>query len=107
MSEPEATPTPEIPEEEVKIPEDLENQLKSLQAVSETHNLLSQGTFPYKMFQSVDGCLGFLRSMHNEGLKRAIEHKDSDLVPELKEFKERQTQNAVKEAAKEPSNAST
>jgi len=76
--------------EEVKVdlPQDLNAHVQTIRAFALTHNVLVQGTYKPQDFQAVHDCVEFIKSLHGEALKVASRHKDSDLVPELKAFKE-------------------
>lgn len=74
--------------EEKPLPADLKAYVDTVRAMAQTHNLLAQGFFPHSAFGAVDHCITFIKALHSEALKTAAAHPESDLLPELKAFKD-------------------
>ncbi len=87
-----------IPEKtkEVKlIPEDLQNQMKAIQACATAFNLIEKGTYAYPQLEAVRASLAFLAKLHEQSMDKALAHPQAHMIedPEfkshLKELKEK------------------
>lgn len=71
------------------LPADLSAQVQSIRAFATVHNVLMNGQFTYANFAVVSDCIAFMKSIHEQAVKVALEHPSADLVPELKLEKEK------------------
>lgn len=72
----------------VEISKELSDKLGSLRAITQAHNLLQQGHFPYSYKQAIEQSLIFLQALHEQVKADALADPQADLVPELKAQKE-------------------
>lgn len=68
-----------------EISSELQNQINSIRAIAQTHNLLNKGMFPVGFSQAINQSLDFLQALHTQSVKQALEHPQASLVPELVE----------------------
>jgi hypothetical protein len=88
---------PSIPNLE-QIPDDLRAGVQTYRNFAVVHDVLVNGQYPYAQHQIVADCVRFMQTLHEESMRKAAFHDKADLVPELKEFKEK----ALAHAAGEP-----
>lgn len=72
---PTETPTPQIPE-------DLQGQLNTIQALAHCHTLLQQGAFARPYWNAVDQGMKFLADLGNHCKVEANKHPSAHLIPE-------------------------
>lgn len=65
------------------IPEDLENQLRSVRAIAQCYNLLQKGLYPHGYAMAIDQSLQFLQALHQQAFAEAQRHPAAAAVPEL------------------------
>jgi hypothetical protein len=80
MTEEQQQPTP--------LAEDLQEQIKAIQALTATHNLLNHGTFQVKYFGQLEQSIAFIESLHQNLFAAALAHPQAHLVPSLHAVKE-------------------
>lgn len=70
------------------IPQDLQDQFNALKSLHLTATLLNNGHFKRTEYASVEQSISFVSSLHKQVLEALVEHKDSDLIEEIKKYKE-------------------
>lgn len=78
-----AVPAVDAVQAPAQVPEDLENQLKSIRAIAQCYNLLQKGMYPHGYAMAIDQSLQFLQALHVQAFTDAQKHPSASLVPEL------------------------
>jgi len=73
----------------LEIPEELKKKTAALKALAANFNLLDKGLFLHHQGALVLEVLNFVKSLHEQVLKEALEHPLANLVPEFKEIFQR------------------
>jgi len=84
---PKLVPFPAAPDA-AEIPADLMGQVQTMHTFAAVHNVLLDGTYPYRKFQMVHEAAEFLKAAHQAAIAAAASHPDAKLIPELKQHLE-------------------
>ena len=72
------------------VPQDLQDQVNAIKALSLVHTLLNRGMFQISEAQKVDQSIAFVAVLHKNLTEAALAHPEVNSVPELKALKENQ-----------------
>lgn len=73
----------------VKQPaQDLIDKVQATKALVTAHSLLGVGMFQHRHSEALSQSIDFLAALHKQVLDECLEHPDSDLIPDLVEYKE-------------------
>ncbi len=89
---------------EPQVSKDMQDLYMAMRHISIAHTLLDRGSFRHTEHQAVNDSLIFLQSLHAQVKEKAWAHPEVDLIPELKQIreKEREALEKAREASKGP-----
>lgn len=68
----------------IQVPKDLQDQVNAVRMLALTYNLLQQAPFPIGHAKAVNDASSFVKALHEQAMKQAQTHPESNLIPELK-----------------------
>lgn len=74
----------------------LQDKVKALHALAQTHYILDNGTYRYQLMQNLGSCLTFLQTLHAQLLEEALAHPDSDQFEQLRDIKKQKSEEKTK-----------
>ena len=68
--------------------QNLQDKVKAAKALVTAHSLLGVGMFQHRHSEALKQSIEFLAALHKQVLDECLNHPDSDLIPDLVEYKE-------------------
>jgi len=68
--------------------QNLQDKVKAAKALDTAHSLLGVGMFQHRHSEALKQSIEFLAALHKQVLDECLNHPDSDLIPDLVEYKE-------------------
>lgn len=70
------------------IPKDLQDSYNAAKSLALTHDLLIFGNYKYEDMARLTIAVAFIKSLHAQTMEALIGHPQSDLIEEIKTYKE-------------------